>query len=365
MPVSRQTPEGLAARVAAVYADVEVRLLSLMAGYLSRGLDSPQWADAKLAELQTFRRKAERLMQQGEAQAVRELIGAIRSAYTRGQATAQGELDDLPIAAEDMPAPRHVERAVASLVAAQTDTMRSMSLPIVRAAQDAFRDVAAQVSAGTLTGATTRRQDAQTALDRLAARGIRAFTDTKGRQWELQTYVEMATRTTTAQAAVQGHLDRLEDAGINLFVVSDSPRECPLCRPWEGKVLSRGPVSAIMPNAVTGKMERVHVDGTVAEATRDGLFHPNCTHNLSGYVHGATRKHDAKHDPAKYEAQQRQRAMERKVREWKRREAAAITPEAKSRARAKVRQWQAAIKDHVAAHDLPRKRNRESLTAAR
>lgn len=366
MPVSRLTSEGLAAQVARVYADLEVRLLSMLAVYVTQGIDSPGWYEEKLAQLQVFRARALRLAQAGEDEAVAELVGAMHTAYLRGQASAQGELDAHPdLSDEDMPEPRFVERAVGALVAAQTDTVRSLSLPIVRAATDSFRDIVVRVSAGTLTGATTRLQDAQVALDRLGSRGIRGFTDTSGRQWELQTYVEMATRTATAQAAIQAHMDRLEDAGLNLFQVSDSPRECDVCRKWEGKVLSRGPVSAIQRNVVTGRMESVRVDGTVEEATRAGLFHPNCTHNLSGYIHGATRAREADHDPEAYAAQQRQRAMERKVREWRRREAVAVTPAAKGQARAKVKEWRDAIAAHVAENDLPRKRNRETLMSAR
>lgn len=364
MPVSRQTAEGLAARVADVYADLEVRLLSLIASYLQRGIDAPDWVNAKLLELQTFRRRAERLIAAGEDEAVRLLIGTVYAAYNQGQASAQGDLDGI-LPDGEMPAPRHAERAVASMVAAQTEAVRSLSLPIVRAAADAYRDIVTQVSVGTLTGATTRIQDAQAALEKFAARGIRAFTDNAGRTWEMRTYVEMATRTVTTQAAVQGHLDRLEDAGINLFLVSDSPRECPRCAPWEGKILSRGPVAAIQRDVRTGEVTPVRVDGTVAEATAAGLFHPNCTHNLSGYIHGATRAHEAPQDPKGYQAQQRQRDMERRMREWKRREAAAVTPEAKAQARRKVRQWQAQIKAHTEAYGLPRKRNRESITQAR
>lgn len=366
MPVSRLTAEGLAAQVASVYADLEVRLLSMLAVYVTQGIDSPTWYEEKLAQLQVFRRRAMRLAQAGEEEAVAELVGAIHTAYLRGQAAAQGELDAHPdLGDEDMPEPRFAERAVAALVAAQSDGVRALTTPIVRAATDAFRDIIVQVSAGTLTGATTRLQDAQAALDRLGSRGIRGFTDASGRQWELQTYVEMATRSATAQAAIQAHMDRLEDAGLNLFQVSDSPRECEICAPWEGKILTRGPVSAIQRNVVTGRMEAVRVDGTVEEATRRGLFHPNCTHNLSGYIHGATRAGEAKHDPEKYKAQQRQRAMERKVREWRRREAVAVTPAAKAQARGKVKEWRDAIATLTTEEGLPRKRNRETLMSAR
>lgn len=364
MPVSRLTAEGLAERVAAAYADVEIRLLTLIGESLARGIDAPGWAEAKLAELQLIRRRAMAMAAAARGEAVTELVAAMESAYLRGVAT--GQVDATRLLGVDLNAPPpQAERAVAALVQAQVGRLETLDLHIVRSTADAFRDAVAKASVGTLTGATTRLQDAQRALDDLGRRGLTGFTDGDGRRWGLTTYVEMATRTTTAQAAVQGHLDRLEDAGINLFIVSDSSGECDLCRPWEGKVLSRGPVAAIQRNAVTGAMERVHVDGTVEQATRSGLFHPNCTHNLSGYVHGATKRGQANANPKGYADRQEQRRLERGVREWKRREAVAITPEAKRAARAKVREWQTRVADHTAATGLPRKRNRESVTAAR
>lgn len=363
MPVSRLTAEGLSELVAGHYGVAEVRLLSLIARHLEAGADAPRWAETKLAELQVFRKRAARIVTEATAAAVGEATTAVQAAYLRGAAAGQGEVDRAGITVDDPPA--QAERAVEALVRAQVGLLEDIGPRVLRQAEDAYRDAVVRASSGTLTGATTRLQDAQYALDDLGSRGLSGFTDKAGRRWGLQSYVEMATRSTTAQAAVVGHLDRLDQAGISLVVVSESSRECELCRPWEGKVLSRGPLDVLQTNAVTGKLERVKVDGTVAEATGAGLFHPNCTHNLSGYIHGATRVDAAVSNPEGYAEKVEQRRLERKVREWKRRQAAALTPEAKRKADAKVREWQAAVKAHTDATGLPRKRNRESLTAAR
>jgi hypothetical protein len=363
MPVSRHTSAGLSDQVTAVYARAELRLLQQVAKHLGAGHGAPDWADAKMAELQMFRRRAEGIVAAATAEGVAASGEAVERGYRRGTAAGQGDLDaaGLRFAAPT----RQAERAVEALVRAQAGQLETVGWTVLRSTEDAYRAAVADAVAGTLSGAQTRLQDAQAALDTLARRGITGFTDARGRRWALGSYVEMATRTATAQAAVTGHLDRLEDAGINLVLVSTSPRECELCRPWEGKILSRGPHASLQENAATGRHELVVVDGTVEEATGAGLFHPNCTHNLSAYIHGATVAGDSAPNPEGYAAQQRQRAMERKVREWKRREAVALTPEAQRLARGKVRGWQSAIRDHVEVHALPRKRNRESLTAAR
>ena len=363
MPVSRLLTEGLADDVAAAYARAEVRLLRLIAESLADGAESPQWAEQKIAELQTVRARARRIMAGATAEALDALLVSLTSAYTRGLASGQGDADALGVDLDGEPP--QVERQVAALYASMREDWQGMELQVVRATADAYRDAVVRASSGTLTGAATRLQDAQVALNDLAGRGVTGFVDKAGRRWALPTYVEMATRSVTTQAAVSGHLDRLEQAGIPLVLVSNSSRECELCRPWEGKVLSRGPVSAIMVNAVTGRRERVDVDGTVAEATSAGLFHPSCTHSLSAFIPGATRRGDATSNAKGYAERQEQRRLERKVREWKRRQSVALTPEEGRRAAAKVREWQGQLKAHTDASGLPRKRNRESLTAAR
>ena len=363
--MDRRVTEGMALDMAAVFGRAETRLLRLMAKYLSTGADSPGWAEAKLLELQTFRRRAEAIAEAAGLEAGELLPVVLQRAYVRGQVAAEGELAALPdVDTEDTP-PRHAERRVAALVQAQRAVADGMPQRIVRQAADVYQRVVSRAVAGTVTGAGTRLQDAQAALDDFASRGVTTFRDVSGRRWELASYVEMATRTATTEAAVQGHLDRLEDSGIPLVIVSDSSRECERCRPWEGKILSRGPVDAMVPNARTGKLERVRVDGTVSEARSGGLFHPNCTHNLTGYIPGATRAHQAGDNARGYAERQELRRLERKVREWKRREAAAMSPEAERKARAKVREWQGRIRDHVAATGVPRQRNRERITGAR
>ncbi|MEV6667556.1 phage minor capsid protein [Streptomyces nigra] len=112
-------------------------------------------------------------------------------------------------------------------------------------------------------------------------------------------------------------------------------------------------------------MVAVDVAGSLDEARRAGLQHPNCRHSVSAYTPGITRVDTAESDPEGYEAGQRQRAIERNIRKWKNREAAATTPEAQRAARAKVRQHQTAMREHLAAHpDLRRNPKREQLGAS-
>ncbi|MDQ3580006.1 MAG: phage minor capsid protein, partial [Actinomycetota bacterium] len=144
------------------------------------------------------------------------------------------------------------------------------------------------------------------------------FEDRAGRSWHLDTYVRMAGRTIAGQAAVQGELDSLASQGRDLVIISDSPRECELCRPWEGLLLS---ITGQTPVGTTVDGRRVR--GTVADARAAGVWHPNCTHRADPYTPGLTVKAAPKRDPDGYKAQQRLRQLERGARELKRRRNAA------------------------------------------
>jgi hypothetical protein len=221
---------------------------------------------------------------------------------------------------------------------------------ILRSTMDAYQSVIAETAAQVLTGTQTRRQAAQEALNRFAAKGITGFVDKSGRGWNLHSYTEMAMRTGTAKAAVKGHTDRLQEHGLDLMIISDAPRECPLCRPWEGRVVSISGASADYPS--------------MDMARNAGLFHANCRHSASLYLEGITRPYGVTADPAGYEAGQKQRYLERKVRENKRVKAAALDDAAAAKAQAKIRAYQAKLREHVAANELKRLPYREQVGKA-
>lgn len=103
----------------------------------------------------------------------------------------------------------------------------------------------------------------------------------------------------------------------------------------------------------------------LSEAVGAGLFHPNCKHATSVYIEGLTKVPKPDQDARRYEVTQRQRANERNIRKWKKREVVALTPEEKQKARAKVSGWQKANRELVKKHDIPRKYQREQINKAR
>ncbi|MGW1770647.1 phage minor capsid protein [Streptomyces sp. NPDC002104] len=371
MPVSPDQVEYLAAHTADLYADVERRLLALCARQLAVGMEAPGWAVAKLGAVAPLRRAADMLLDSLAGPVDKEVRRVVAEAYESGRHSALAELgvlgdDDRRTVAERTPQAQAVDRLAAETIETVTATHRG----ILRATEDGYRRVVAEVTAAPLLGTESRRQATQQAMQRFADRGVSSFRDRSGRRWQLTSYAEMAVRTSVARAATEAHMTTLAAAGVDLVVVSSSPRECPLCRPWERKILSiGGPAGArtvdVEHATIDGRMIRVDVAGSLDEARTAGLQHPNCRHSVSSYSVGITRIEDAEQDPAGYDAGQRQRAIERKIRQYKQRAAAAVTPEGKRAAEAKVRQWQGAQRLHLASHpDLRRLRHREQPGAS-
>lgn len=375
MPVDRTFGGDLAHALVDLYGDAEQRLIRQTALMLAAGIDRPNWATEKLAQLGRLRLFAERIVGRLDSAMAEEVERILAVAYASGGQAALDELArlaggtraDVAEIREALPGAEAVQRLAFSL----TSTLRGTHLRILRWDLDAYRDVIARTGLpGVLLGTETRRRAAQRAWEHFLTQGVTGFVDKSGRGWELASYVEMAVRTGTAQAAVQGHLDRLGGAGIDLVVVSNAPQECVRCRPWEGKVLDRnGPGGAhtveVQHATVDDRMVRVHVAGSVTEAVAAGLMHPNCRHSLSGYLPGVTKASTHTADPDGDEARQQLRALERKVRLWKRRAVGALDPQAKAAAEAKVRDYQAQIRDHVDTTTVFRQRHREQIGQAR
>jgi len=184
----------------------------------------------------------------------------VEEAYDEGQSSAVNDIEKLGVAV--MVGKVLTDRDKDKISSAQTKLVRKISGTYNRIgsqAQSEYKNVINAVSEKVINGDLTRKQAAQQALNKFADRGITGFVDNAGRSWNLSSYTEMATRSTTGQMALEGHVTRLQDNDIDLAMVSDHGEECELCRPWEGKVLS-----------VSGEHKKYP---TLSNAIGDGLFH--------------------------------------------------------------------------------------------
>jgi hypothetical protein len=326
-----------------IYTQAENKMLEKLSRRVKRGVTETGWNEQKFGDVRKLRKEIEATLGNANRIAKSKLSKGIEAAYLSGVASANKD-HHLAKTALDGLVPEHLQR----LLLESHNLIDGTSFQILRNTQDAYRDVIAEASTNVLVGTDTRMQTAQASLNKLALKGITGFVDRAGRRWDLASYVEMATRTTSARAALQGHIDRQLAIGNDLVMVSSFSATCPICAPWAGKVLS-----------ISGKDARFP---SLDSAKAAGLFHPNCKHTITAYFEGMDyQEPNFPYQPERYNAIQRQRYNERQIRKWKRVEAVAMDPASKARAANKISQWQAIQRDHVANWNLRRKYNRESI----
>lgn len=309
----------LAKQLVDLYAQAEADLIAAVARRVARGITQPGWAETKLAETSALRAEAEARLAQLQADLVPAVRSLIDDAHTAG--TTQADID-LRSAGIDIGFGHTNTAVVDTYIQQATTNLQGTHLRIFRATMDAYRDTVVEDVGQVVSGTATRRQASQRVLDRFARQGITGFVDKAGRNWQLDTYAEMTARTAAGRAQVQGALDRYQAAGKDLVIVSDAPEECPICRPWEGKVLS---ISGRTPKGT--KDGALAVSGTVNEAVSAGLQHANCRHRLGLCIPGLTRPMHGTADPAGNEIRQEQRMLEREKRKLRRLQEAALDDE--------------------------------------
>lgn len=348
--------------VTATYERAELFLIRVIRDALAKMQDEPDWARAQLLAIRQERCRVEGAMAVLQKQAPELALKTVDEAYVRGALEAEREIAQLANAGIINPTTSMAlnDAAVVALSSELVSSLAGVNGGILRRVEDIWRTIVAEATGYSVTGAMTTFEAAQRSYTRMAREGLGFFIDSAGRKWSLDTYAEMATRTATTKALMAGHTDRMVQSGVDLVVVSSHPNPAPQCAPYERKVLS-------LTGRDTGHVVRdghaVTVTATLDHAIADGLFHPNCRHVLSAYIPGATNLTPPAPDVDSkgYKATQHQRYLERQVRASKRMEAAAVTPEAKQAARQRQRAYQARIREHVNAHNLPRRRHREQL----
>lgn len=305
--MSRISPDyarQLTQRLRQVYQDSEDYVALSLIKSLTGGLDSPTWREDKQRELNLVLDRLSTRLHEDSQLAAKEVRRVVGRAYSDGALEASAEAARYRLDRVNLD---EVSPSVLALAEETVSSLGEVPFRILRASADVYQTVTSEVSALVLTGSATRREASRELLRRHLLDGVKPFVDKSGRRWEPGSYAEMSVRTVTGRAAVQGHTDQLQALGQDLVVASASPEPCPLCRPWEAKVLS-----------ISGDDKTGFAQGSLEQARAAGFQHPNCTHTVDIYLPGVTRRPEVTGTAEGYELRQRQRAFERSVRKHKR-----------------------------------------------
>lgn len=131
-----------------------------------------------------------------------------------------------------------------------------------------------------------------------------------GRKDTIETATARAVRTGISQASGRIQIARMDEMDVDLVLVSAHLGARPEHYEWQGKIYSR-----------SGSGEYPDFVGSTRYGYVDGLCGAHCRHNFGPYFEGMTNPYqefDAEENRKQYELEQRQRTLERRIRDTKR-----------------------------------------------
>ena len=263
----------------------------------------------------------------------------------------------------------HFSEVSAQTAAGLADIVRRQNLAMEQAAERLWYEVAGEAVAAYNQGLMPRDECVARAVSRLMAEGLSTVDYASGVSNQLDVAVRRHVVTQAGQAGGRMTLDAMAAYGHELVVTSAHYGARPSHAEWQGE-----PCAVHGPEEVDG----VHYPG-LAELTGygtvGGLKGANCRHSINPYYPGVTPlparewpEHEARFGMSSgeyYEATQRQRELERRVRKTKREiagmEQAGIGLESPTyvQKRLTLGRQQAALRDHCAKNGLVRQYARE------
>lgn len=389
--LDKNTALRLSEPVEAAYLDCIDRLIVNIAKHLGTGkaFRTAGWETWKLAELGQLTQENARIINEETRRvpeeirkaldevskiALADIERAIREAIAKG-AIEEAPADSVQNLLRDLSGQAVDDANLVNTVmlqSSQSAYLQAVNNTVVwenqlldaAAAQKTLNDAATAVTIGT----ETRRQALQKAISQMADKGIYGFVDRAGRHWSPEAYMNMDIRTTVHNAAIQAIRVRQEDYGSDIFQVSSHAGARPLCYPYQGKFYSWGSGSGTFTDGAGVQHAYAPLDST-SYGQAAGLFGINCGHYPMPQIPNVTFPQDKKieskaENDRLYQESQEQRALERRIRDAKRKQAAfqaAGLPEAADRQRALVRQRQAAMREFIAKTGRARRYDRESI----
>lgn len=235
------------------------------------------------------------------------------------------------------------DRKLEALIEATTHDMEKAETAILRKAEDDYRQAIYNAQVYANTGAGTYEKAVDMATKDMLSRGLNCVQYINGARHTLADYADMAIRTASKRAYLQGEGEKRQEWGIATVIVNKRGNPCPKCLPFCGKVLiddvwSGGPEDGVDPES--GKKYPL-----MSYAISQGLYHPRCRDSHTTYFSGISTaddtwtKEELEAIGQEYEAEQKQQYAKRQEEKYRRLAEYSLDEENQKRYGIKAREW--------------------------
>lgn len=346
-----------------IFIDMETELIQSYQRNMSRhtqaeleaGFKWDAWQLLKLQDLRQYQKEARTIVDKHTRRAKDATTGILVSSYTDGIQVADAIIKKFKKGIDSESFSKINRRKLDALIDAINNDFDKIGVSALRLIDDQFRKTVFKAELMYSAGTTNLTQAIDIASHDFLHEGINSIVYSDGKRVNIASYAEVCLRSSSKKAYHTGEGARAAEWGEYLVQVTVHGSTCPKCAPWQGRVLIDDVYAG-------GKSDGKHA--LLSEAMAEGLYHPNCRHTHGVYFDGISyaplETGNAEQDEEMYKAEQKQRYLERKIREWKRVKEGSVDDVERRKAEFKVKQWQAIMRKHINNNDfLSRKYNRE------
>lgn len=176
------------------------------------------------------------------------------------------------------------DRKLEALIKATTDDMGRAETAVLRMANDQYRKAIFNAQVYANSGAGTYEKAVDMATKDMLARGLNCIEYKNGARHTLSDYADMAIRTASKRAYLQGEGEKRQEWGIATVIVNKRGNPCPKCLPFCGKVL--------IDDVWSGGSRKDGNYPLMSAAIKAGLYHPRCKDSHTTYFPGISTADD-------------------------------------------------------------------------
>lgn len=316
------------------------------------GIEWTQWQAIQLEELQRFKQEAAKkygLEFKSMNQKIRETI-----ANASLQGASDEELNVLKALEKGYVLKRERglsagffqtnQKRLDALMNAVEHDMKTAQTAVLRYANDKYRQIIFQSQVAASSGALTYEKAVDMATSDFLKNGLNCITYSNGAVHNIVSYADMAVRTASKRAYLMGEGHKRQEWGVSTVILNKRFNACPLCMPFEGKVL--------IDDVWSGGSSKDGPYPLMSSAMAAGLYHPNCKDKHSTYFEGISSKPESRYYEEKPVIKERQlienklNHAKRQAKSYNRLAKNSLDAENQETYRARATEWRGKVKEY-------------------
>lgn len=257
------------------------------------GIEWSMWQAEQLKALEKYKRDNQKRFKGRFQDLNKEMGELIRISRQRGN--MQQEVKILDAIRKGFPAKkisqsvtaeffRLNDRKLEALIKATTNDMQQAETAVLRMANDQYRKAIFNAQVYANSGAGTYEKAVDMAIRDMLSRGLNCVEYSNGARHTLADYADMAIRTASKRAYLQGEGEKRQEWGITTVIMAKRGNPCPKCLPFVGKVL--------IDDVWSGGKKSDGPYPLMSKAIASGLYHPRCKDSHTTYFPGISTADD-------------------------------------------------------------------------